>query len=106
MTQSSTRKTDPRFIRGVVLGILRAYSEPNDQHEKEIEALLPLLQCVTEPKVREQAAKCTRLWLGLDGRCPIHYRRLIFYRLRHLDRELENLEKMTRPRKARMAKPR
>jgi len=56
MTQSSTRKTDPRFIRGIVLGILRAYSEPNEKHEKEIKTLLPLLQCVTEPKVREQAS--------------------------------------------------
>jgi hypothetical protein len=92
---------DNLTVRGIVLGILRAYMEPSDRHEKEIDALLPLLQHAPVPAVRDQAAHVSRIWLGLRGRCPIHYRRLMFYRIRHLDQELEKLNQMTRPRRKR-----
>ena len=93
---------DPRVIRGIVLHILKAYSEPSDSNEKEIEDTLPylLLPNVDRP-VRAQAAQVTRLWLGLKHRDPIRHRRLIFYRLRHLDIALEKLNQMTRPKKVR-----
>jgi hypothetical protein len=88
---------DDRTVRGIVLGILRAYSQPSEKSENEIEAILPLLQHAPNPNVRNQAATCSRLWMATKGRDPIRYRKLIFYRLRLLDHEIENLEKMTRP---------
>lgn len=95
---------DNLTVRGIVLGILNAYSEPNEEHEIEIEMLLPLLQHAPTEPVRQQAAKASRLWLGLKHRCPLHHRRLIFYRLRHLDNALSQLETMTRPPKAKCSK--
>lgn len=88
---------DALTVRGIVLGILKAYQTPSEQSEKEIEAILPLLQYAPLPRVREQAAHASRLWLGLRDRCPMHHRRLIYYRLRHLDNALDQLERMTRP---------
>lgn len=88
---------DPRVVRGMVLSILKAYQSPEDPDcEKDIEQILPLLQYAEQP-IRNQAAAVTRIWLGLKHRDPIRFRRLIFYRLRHLDNELSRLERMTRP---------
>lgn len=90
---------DHRVVRGIVLHILKAYMHPEDpEAERDIEKALPLLMHADQP-VREQAATVSRLWLGLKQRDPIRYRRLIFYRLRHLDMELERLNQMTRPKK-------
>ena len=94
---------DDTTVRGMVLGILEAYSNPSDESEREIEAILPLLQHAPREKVRAQAAHVSRLWLGTKGRCPIHYRRLLFWRLRHLDNALSGLEKMTRPNRRKKA---
>ena len=91
-------KVDPRVIRGIVLHILAAYIEPSAQNEKEIEGLLPLL-FRADPTVRDQAVQVARLWLGLKHRNPISNRRLIYYRLRHLDNALSELELATRPKK-------
>jgi hypothetical protein len=93
------RFIDDKTTRGIVLAVLRAYGEPSEQSEKQIEGILPLLQHAVRPEVRAQAAKASRLWLGTKFRDPIRYRRLMFYRLRHLDNALNDLEKMTRPRK-------
>jgi hypothetical protein len=91
---------DPRILRGIVLHILNAYQDPSDENEREIDETLPLLLLERfGPKVTEQAGRITRLWLGLKQRDPIKHRRLIFYRLRHLDNELSKLERMTRPKK-------
>lgn len=92
------RVLDRRVVRGIVLHILNAYQEPSDENEAEIEKVLPLLQSA-DRLVRDQAAKASRLWMGLKQRCPLHHRRLIFYRLRHLDNALSQLEKMTRPKR-------
>jgi hypothetical protein len=93
---------DPRILRGIVLHILDQYQRPEDpKAEHEIEETLPLLQLERFGlPVREQAARITKIWLGLKGRDPLKHRRLIFYRLRHLDNELSELERMTRPKKA------
>jgi hypothetical protein len=94
---------DPRFSRGLVLRILEAYQCPSDEHEKDIEQMLTLL-VHSLPETREQAARVSRLWLGLKDRDPIRHRRLIYYRLRHLDNELSRLEALTRPKKAKCPK--
>lgn len=90
---------DPRFARGLILRILEAYQEPSEEHEKDIEQMLTLLVHAL-PETREQAARVSRLWLGLKHRDPLRHRRLIYYRLRHLDNQLAELERMTRPKKA------
>lgn len=90
---------DKLTTRSVVLGLLKAYSEPSEESEKEIEAILPLLQYSASSEVRDQAAHVTRLWLGLQGRCGHCHPRLVHYRLHHLDNELEKLNQMTTPKK-------
>jgi hypothetical protein len=100
MKQSRTTEKvlSPIVVRGLVLHLLAQYQEPSEKSEKEIEKVLPLLY-LAEPKVRAQAAHASRLWMGTKDRCPVHYRRLLFYRLRHLDNALDQLERMTRLKK-------
>ena len=90
---------DERTTRGIVLWILKSYGEPSAKTEKEIEASLPMLRLSRDPVVRMQAAHASRLWMGLRDRDPIRHERLIFYRLRHLDNALNDLERMTRPKR-------
>lgn len=85
--------------RGLVLGILRAYANPGPQSQADIERILPVLRQAPRQDVRDLAGHISGMFLGLQGRCPCCYKRLIDYRLRHLDRAVEQLDEMTRPKK-------
>ena len=90
--------TDLR-IRGLTLGLLRAYASPSPQSQEEIETILPVLRTAPRPKVRELAGHISGMFLGLQGRCPCCLKRLIDYRLRHLDRAIEELDRITKPKR-------
>ena len=88
-------------VRGLVLGILRAYANPCLDSQEQIETILPVLRTAPRPKVRELAGHISGMFLGLQGRCPCCYKKLLDYRLRHLDRAIEELDRITKPKRKR-----